>query len=101
MTYFDLAARHGHIEALYHLAEISNYGVGRERSCGLASAYYKVVAEKTENLHSSFIEANEAYENGDKETALVGYMMAAEQGYEQAQANGCLYSRWSQIDSVS
>ncbi|KAL8924343.1 MAG: hypothetical protein Q9208_004125 [Pyrenodesmia sp. 3 TL-2023] len=85
--YFDLAARHGHIEAFYHLAEISNNGIGRERSCGVATAYYKLVAEKAEALHSSFIEANNAYDDGDLETALVDYMMAAEHGYEAAQAN--------------
>ena len=87
VQYFEFAARHGHIEAFYHLAEISNNGVGRERSCGMAVVYYKVVAEKVEALHSSFAEANEAYEDGDMETALVLYMMAAEQGYEIAQAN--------------
>ena len=85
--YFDLAARHRHIEAFYHLAEISNNGIGRERSCGIATAYYKLVAEKAEPIHSSFVEANNAYEDGDVETALVMYMMAAEQGYELAQAN--------------
>ena len=87
ILYFESGARHGHIEAVYHLAEINNNGVGQERSCGHATAYYKIVAEKAEALHSAFEEANAAYEDGDKETALVGYMMAAEQGYEQAQAN--------------
>lgn len=85
--YFDIAARHGHIEAFYHLAEISNNGIGRERSCGMATAYYKLVAEKVETVHSSFDEANKAYEDNDMETALVTYMMAAEQGYESSQAN--------------
>ncbi|KAL9029401.1 MAG: hypothetical protein Q9196_002356 [Gyalolechia fulgens] len=85
--YFDLAARHGHIEAFYHLAEISNNGIGRERSCDRATAYYKLVAEKAEPIHSSLNAANDAYEDGDMETALVNYMMAAEQGYEAAQAN--------------
>ena len=87
LTSLRLAERHGHIEALYHLGEINNNGVGRGRDCTQAVAYYKSVAEKTEVLHSSFIEANEAYADGDKETALIGYMMAAEQGYESAQAN--------------
>ena len=87
LNYFEFGARHGHIEAIYHLAEINNNGVGRARSCGLATAYYKLVVEKAEPLHSSWEEANGAYEEGDLETALVAYMMAAEQGYEQAQAN--------------
>ena len=85
--YFELAVRHAHIEAFYHLAELSNNGIGRERSCGLATVYYKAVGEKAEAIHSSFEEANRAYEDGDKETAMVGYMMAAEQGYEHGQAN--------------
>ncbi|KAK3167982.1 hypothetical protein OEA41_004428 [Lepraria neglecta] len=85
--FFDLAARHGHIEAFYYLAEISNNGVGRERSCDMATVYYKIVAEKVESIHSSFDEANRAYDEGDTETALVMSMMAAEQGYESAQAN--------------
>jgi SEL1 protein len=86
-SYFELAARNSHIEAFYYLAELSNQGVGRDRSCGMASVYYKIASEKAEVIHSSFIEANEAYERGDLETAIIAYMMAAEQGYEIAQAN--------------
>lgn len=85
--YFELAARWGWMEAFYYLAEIANFGVGRERHCGMASAYYKMVAEKAEEVHSSFAEANNAYENGDRETAFIAALMAAEQGYENAQAN--------------
>ncbi|MCJ1311054.1 ERAD-associated protein [Agyrium rufum] len=87
MQFFEMAIRHGEIEAFYYLAEISNKGVGRERSCGIATAYYKVIAEKAEGLHSAWEEANKAYADGDTEAALVNYMMAAEQGYENAQAN--------------
>lgn len=85
--FFDLASRLSHIEAFYHLAEINNNGVGRDRSCSIATVFYKLVAEKVEPIHSPFDEANKAYEDGDMETALVAYMMAAEQGYESAQAN--------------
>ncbi|KAJ6120911.1 Tetratricopeptide-like helical [Penicillium sp. IBT 18751x] len=85
--YFELAARWGWMEAYYYLAEMTNYGVGRQRHCGVATAYYKLVAEKAEILHSAFAEANAAYEAGDKESALIPAMMAAEQGYETAQAN--------------
>ncbi|KAJ5901709.1 hypothetical protein N7495_002237 [Penicillium taxi] len=87
MRYFELAARWGYMEAYYYLAEMANYGVGRQRHCGVAAAYYKMVAEKAEMIHSAFGEANSAYEAGDKEGALVPAMMAAEQGYEYAQAN--------------
>lgn len=85
--YFELAARWGWMEAFYYLAEMSNNGVGRQRHCGMAASYYKMVAERAETVHSSFIEANTAYKNGDKERALIAVMMAAEQGYENAQAN--------------
>jgi SEL1 protein len=84
---FELATRYGHIEAFYYLAEMIDQGIGRDRSCALATAYYKTVAEKAEPLLSTFAEANQAYEEGDNELALVDFMMAAEQGYEKAQAN--------------
>ncbi|KAF2868830.1 hypothetical protein BDV95DRAFT_609737 [Massariosphaeria phaeospora] len=87
IKYFELAARHGHLEAYYYLAELTNNGVGRDRSCAVASAYYKIVAEKAELVSTSFPEANDAYVDGDLETALVRYMMAAEQGFEAGQAN--------------
>ncbi|KAL4766648.1 ubiquitin ligase complex subunit HRD3 [Aspergillus foveolatus] len=85
--YFELAARWGWMEAFYYLAELANNGVGRQRHCGLAASYYKMVAEKAEAIHSSFTEANAAYESGDKERAFIPMLMAAEQGYEHAQAN--------------
>jgi SEL1 protein len=87
IKYFELAARHGHLEAYYYLAELTHNGVGRDESCTVAAAYYKLVAEKAEVVSTSFLEANEAYTNGDLETALVSYMMAAEQGFEIGQAN--------------
>ena len=86
-NYFRQSASAGHIEAFYHLAEMNNYAIGQERSCEIATVYYKGVSEQVETLHSSFEEANRAYEDGDYETALISYMMAAEQGYEAAQAN--------------
>ncbi|KAL4934351.1 ubiquitin ligase complex subunit HRD3 [Aspergillus undulatus] len=85
--YFELAARWGSMEAFYYLAELANNGVGRKRHCGLAASYYKMVAEKAESIHSSFTDANAAYEVGDKERAFIPMLMAAEQGYEHAQAN--------------
>ncbi|EFQ86819.1 hypothetical protein CFE70_010314 [Pyrenophora teres f. teres 0-1] len=87
IKYFELAARHGHLEAFYFLAEMTHNGVGRDKSCPVAAAYYKLVAEKAELVSTSFPEANEAYTKGDLETALVSYMMAAEQGFEVGQAN--------------
>lgn len=87
MQYFELAARHGYIEAFYYLAEIADRGIGRDRSCGTATAYYKIVAERAEDTYSSFDAANQAYATGDVETALIFYLMAAEEGFEVGQAN--------------
>ncbi|PSK48678.1 Protein sel-1 1 [Elsinoe australis] len=86
-SYFELAVRSGHVEAYYYLAELAHQGLGRERSCNVAAAFYKIAAEKAEVVSGSFIEANEAHEAGDTQRALVAYMMAAEQGWENAQAN--------------
>lgn len=86
-NHFELAARHGNIEAHYYLAEMVYHGVGREKLCGMALNYYKNVAEKAEPMVSSWADANDAYEAGDYELPLLQYLMAAEQGYEKAQNN--------------
>lgn len=85
--YFELAARYANIEAFYYLAEMIHNGVGRDKACAPALAYYKGVAEKADPLVSSWTEANQAYESGDYELALLEYLGAAEQGYEKAQNN--------------
>lgn len=85
--YFELATRNHHIEAFYYLAEMNNKSIGRDRSCGIAAVYYKIVVEKAEAVWSSLLEAAGAYEDGDTQRAFVNYLMAAEQGSENAQAN--------------
>jgi SEL1 protein len=85
--YLELAARQGHVEAFYFLAELNHKGIGREKSCGIAAAYYKIVSERVEVLHSTLGEAYTAWKEDRFTEAMVGYMMAAEQGYEAGQAN--------------
>lgn len=87
VRYFEFAARNSHIEAFYYLAELSEQGIGRERSCNVAAAHYKIVAEKVEAIWGSLTEAYTAYEEGNTQRALIGYLMAAEQGSENAQSN--------------
>jgi SEL1 protein len=104
--YFELAARNSHIEAFYYLAEMNNQAIGRDRSCGMAAMYYKIVAEKAEAVWGALNEANEAYEEGDKQKAIIRYLMAAEQGSENAQANVAWLldhskPRWSPIAWLS
>lgn len=102
-NYFELATRYGNIEAYYYLGEMVNNAVGREKLCGIALNYYKLVAEKVEPLVSSWADANDAYEARDYETAFLGYLLAAEQGYEKAQTNVAymLDSAHSQIPVVA
>lgn len=85
--YFELAARYGNIEAQYYLAEMIHHEIGRDKACAQALGLYKTVAEKAEPLVSSWQEANQAYEDGDYELAFLGYLHAAEEGYESAQNN--------------
>ncbi|KAK3393598.1 hypothetical protein B0H63DRAFT_458582 [Podospora didyma] len=85
--YFELAARYGNIEAYYYLAEMTYFGVGREKSCSSSLSFYKNVAERAEPLVSSWAEANVAFEEGERELAFLEYLGAAEQGYEKAQNN--------------
>lgn len=85
--YFELAAHNSHIEAFYYLAEMNNNAIGRDRSCGMAAVYYKIVAEKAEAVWGALNEANEAYAEGDNQRAIIHYLMAAEQGSENSQSN--------------
>ena len=66
---------------------MNNKAIGRDRTCGQAAVFYKIVAEKAEAIWSSLPEANDAYEDGDTQKAIIGYLMAAEQGSENSQAN--------------
>jgi len=104
--YFELAAKSDHIEAFYYTAEMNNNGIGMDRSCEMAATRYKIVAEKAEPVWSSLQEANQAYEEGNTRKALIGYMMAAEQGSENAQANVAWLldhtkPRWSPLTLLS
>ncbi|CAG8433326.1 13061_t:CDS:10 [Ambispora gerdemannii] len=85
--YFHTAAQSANFLAHYYLAEMHAKGEGTRKSCSLASAYYKMVAEKGDWLHSPFQAAREAYQSGDKDGALLNYLIAAERGYEIGQAN--------------
>ncbi|CAG8577249.1 17971_t:CDS:10, partial [Gigaspora margarita] len=86
---FKLAANLAHhLLAYYYLAEIYSKGIASEqKSCPLAAAFYKNVAERGDWLHSPFPAANAAYSAGDRDDALINYLIAAERGYEVGQAN--------------
>lgn len=85
--YFELASRNGNIEAQYYLGEMANFGIVEKRSCATAVNFYKSVVEKGASFVSTLNQASETYENGDVELAMIGFMMAAEQGFEVGQVN--------------
>ncbi|PHH52795.1 putative Sel1-like repeat-containing protein C1B3.10c [Ceratocystis fimbriata CBS 114723] len=87
LHFFEHAALHNNLEAYYYLGELTYQGIGRDRACNLATHYFKRVAERVEPLTSGWSIANDAFEIGDIDTALVHYLVMAEQGWDAAQIN--------------
>ncbi|RIA90942.1 hypothetical protein C1645_737487 [Glomus cerebriforme] len=98
LEFFRLAAEQKHILAHYYLAEIYSERLEDDRFC-VAATYYKIVAERGDWLHSTFRVAYTSYHTGDRDSALINYLLAAERGYELGQANSAWLldqdkSRW-------
>lgn len=72
-------------QAYYYLAELAERSP--TDSCPTAVSFYKRVAERGDWDHEVWWEAERARERGDLRTALLGYWMMAERGYEAAQNN--------------
>ncbi|XP_078262974.1 protein sel-1 homolog 1 [Rhinoraja longicauda] len=86
LKYFNLASQAGHILAFYNLAQMHAVGSGVIRSCHTAVELFKNVCERgrwSERLMSAY----SSYKDGDTDSALVQYLLLAEQGYEVAQSN--------------
>ncbi|KAI7866666.1 hypothetical protein BDF14DRAFT_1727995 [Spinellus fusiger] len=84
---FTMAADAKHILAYWNLAQLNYAGVGLKASCQMAVSFYKSIAERGD-WRSPIVEtAYKQYKKGDREKALIYYMMAAEKGYEVAQSN--------------
>ncbi|GAA6059101.1 hypothetical protein JCM10212_002072 [Sporobolomyces blumeae] len=96
-TFFEAAIRSDGLrqpdtfQAYYYLAEIasrsSNPVPASSDNCPVAVSFYKHVAERGDWDHEVWFEAERARERGDLRTALLGYWMMAERGYEVAQNN--------------
>jgi SEL1 protein len=90
-TYFEHAIRSDSMrnpdtfQAYYYLAELA--ARSSTDSCPVAVSFYKRVAERGDWDHEVWWEAERARERGDLRTALLGYWMMAERGYEVAQSN--------------
>ncbi|KAG5536079.1 hypothetical protein RHGRI_023759 [Rhododendron griersonianum] len=84
--YFILAANAGQPKAFYQLAKMFHTGVGLKKNLPMATALYKLVAER--GPWSSLSRwALEAYLKGDVGKAFFLYSRMAELGYEVAQSN--------------
>ncbi|KAJ3071446.1 ERAD-associated protein [Podochytrium sp. JEL0797] len=77
---------------LYRLAEFHHHGLGgTPKNCATALGFYKSLVEKADfHTHGALHRAGRHFERGTKadwEAAFVGYLFAAESGYEVAQTN--------------
>ncbi|XP_044292156.1 protein sel-1 homolog 1 [Varanus komodoensis] len=84
--YFNLASQGGHILAFYNLAQMHATATGVMRSCHTAVELFKNVCERgrwSERLMTAY----NSYKDGDTNSAVVQYLLLAEQGYEVAQSN--------------
>ncbi|KAI3976962.1 hypothetical protein MKX01_008820 [Papaver californicum] len=86
LKYFITAANAGQPKAYYQLARMFQYGKGLKQNLPMATALYKVVAER--GPWSSLSRwALESYMKGDIGKAFLLYSRLAELGYEIAQSN--------------
>ncbi|XP_024147384.1 protein sel-1 homolog 1 isoform X1 [Oryzias melastigma] len=86
LKFFNLASQAGHILAFFNLAQMHATGTGVMRSCHTAVELFKNVCERgrwSERLMTAY----SSFRDGDAESALVQYLLLAEQGYEVAQSN--------------
>ncbi|KAF7731977.1 ERAD-associated protein [Apophysomyces ossiformis] len=84
---FRIAAEAKHLLAYWYLAQLNIQGTGLKASCPMAVAFYKSIAEHGDWLYPTVEIAYDAHMKGDRENALLYYMLSAERGYEVAQAN--------------
>uniref|UniRef100_A0A673ND99 Protein sel-1 homolog 1 n=1 Tax=Sinocyclocheilus rhinocerous TaxID=307959 RepID=A0A673ND99_9TELE len=86
LKFFNLASQAGHILAFYNLAQMHATGTGVMRSCHTAVELFKNVCERgrwSERLMAAY----GSFKEGDMDSALLQYLLLAEQGYEVAQSN--------------
>uniref|UniRef100_A0A4W4FJK9 Fibronectin type-II domain-containing protein n=1 Tax=Electrophorus electricus TaxID=8005 RepID=A0A4W4FJK9_ELEEL len=86
LKFFNLASQAGHILAFYNLAQMHATGTGVMRSCHTAVELFKNVCERG-RWSERLMMAYSSFKDGDMDSALVQYLLLAEQGYEVAQSN--------------
>ncbi|CEJ04172.1 hypothetical protein RMCBS344292_18139 [Rhizopus microsporus] len=81
------AAEKEHLLAYWYLGQLNDQGYSSSRSCRVAVHYYKAISEIGDWLHPTVEQGYNAYKQGDHESALLFYTLAAERGYEVSQSN--------------
>ncbi len=81
------SAYNGNIEALFCLAQLYENRENGKIECEYTVTLYKTFVEKLEPFTSSLEWSFNQFLNGNNNLALIGYSMAAEQGFEIAQSS--------------
>lgn len=95
MPYLESALRHGSPFEAFHLYSSLHAATarrpieegGKPGFCGAAVAWYKLVAERGSWNDNFLLDAEKAWARGEEESAMVGWVVAAEMGSEAAQNN--------------
>jgi SEL1 protein len=85
-THLAIASQHGQAMARFRLGELYREGKGIEQSCAQAVTLFRAVAIEGPRMRR-MVQAHSLHEKGDKQSALFGYLMAAECGVEAAESN--------------
>ncbi|KAG0225562.1 ERAD-associated protein [Actinomortierella wolfii] len=84
---FENAAKAHSFEAFYYLGDMYQHGIGGVTNCERAATYFKIVTERGDWDDELLPSAFKAYQEGDIESAAIGYLMAADRGIEVGQSN--------------
>ncbi|XP_063690739.1 protein sel-1 homolog 1-like isoform X2 [Bolinopsis microptera] len=86
LKHFNVASKSGHVLAFYNLGMMHAMGIGVMRNCQTSAELLKNVAERG-TWGNELMDAHALYHKGYVDSALIKYLILAEQGYEVAQAN--------------
>ncbi|ODV92437.1 hypothetical protein CANCADRAFT_86889 [Tortispora caseinolytica NRRL Y-17796] len=74
-------------DSAYYIANIYQFGVGRPTNCDRAAHNYKSIAERITINETTWRSAFAYYDSGNHESALIDFLILAEQGYDFGQVN--------------
>lgn len=95
---YNAAAKTGDLKSVFHLGMLLYRETGDKKA--QAAVYLQHFSERVHDFHCPLRWANVQYRQGDYGSALLGFMVAAEEGYREAQLNAAymLDDRRSVID---